>query len=312
MMLNATILPTRKDISSLDQVLHDKLANTAVSVEYQEVEFSQILADLRENFGLNINVLWGSLETTAGINQDDTVTLMLKQVPLQKALDSILAYVSSGKYAPAKYMIDQGVITIAAEDDLPGKFQVQQVKPSSPELPVIPSTPSSLSSASYSGDRPWQWYLVMEELRSLQQKKIEAENLIQQALMQKKERMEINQMSETHPQIKLLERNIKMLKQKYMVVLQKYEEASMKMRDLEEKIRQSQDISNQLRFLQQQQQQLEQRILDTRIELESTESVPQQKKAESLLQTLQKQRDRIQAEIHQQQEQLQALRHQMR
>jgi len=294
-----------------DQALRDKLSQTMMSVEYQEVEFSQVLADLRNNYGLNINVLWGSLETTAGIIQDDTVTLMLKQVPLRKALDSILAYVSSGKSAPAKYMIDQSVITIAAEEDLRGRFQVQPIKPASPDSLTVLSSLSSLPSASYQGDRPWQWYLAMEELRNLQQKKIEAKNQVRQALMQKKEKMEIKQMSETHPQIKLLEQNIKMRQQEYELVRLQYEDASRKMRDLEEKMMASQEMTNQLRFLQEQQQKLEQRILDTRIEVERAESVPAQKKAESLLQALQEQRDIVEANIHRQQEQAKAIRRQM-
>jgi len=174
-----------------------------------------------------------------------------------------------------------------------------------------PSTTTLPGSEYFRDDRPWSWYLAMEELRNLQQKKIEAKNQVQQALMLKKEYVEISHMSDTHPELKRLEKQIKVLQQQHVVVLQRYEEASMRMRDLDEKIRKSQDITNQIRFLQQQQQKLEQRILDMRIEYESADSVQQQKKAESLLQALQKQRDRVEAEIHNQQEQLKSIRRQM-
>ncbi|MBN1846806.1 MAG: hypothetical protein JW810_14065, partial [Sedimentisphaerales bacterium] len=116
---------TVADITPVDQSIYDKLTDTKVSIDYTENEFSQVVTDFQSQHGLNLNVLWGSLETTAGINRDDTVSLQLKDVPLEKALDSILEYVSSGKYAKAAYTIDQGVITIAAEDDLPERYYVR-------------------------------------------------------------------------------------------------------------------------------------------------------------------------------------------
>jgi type II/III secretion system protein len=116
---------TLEGLTPVDVAVYEKMSDTKVALDYQETEFSQVLADMQNNHGLNINPLWGSLETTAGINKDDTVTLQLNNVPLEKALESILEYVSSGKYAKAAYTVDLGVITIAAEDDLPERYYVQ-------------------------------------------------------------------------------------------------------------------------------------------------------------------------------------------
>ena len=111
--------------AGVDAQVYDRLDTAAVSLDYTETEFEQVLADLQSNQNLNINVLWGSLQTTAGIERTARVTLLLKNVPLGKALDSLLDYVSSGRYGRAAYTVDNGVITVGAEADLPQKFYVQ-------------------------------------------------------------------------------------------------------------------------------------------------------------------------------------------
>ena len=296
-----------------DQSVQNILTDTVVSIGFQEMGFAEVLYHVAKNYNLNLNILWGSLEGDAGITQDDPVTLMLNQVPLQKALESILANVSAGKEKPAKYMIDQGVITIATEEDLQGRFQVQPGEPgiaaAVPEPITLPSTPSPMPSASYQGNRPWKWYVLMEEIRTLQQTKMDMENQLNQIVIERQEFQQTR--SKDHPDVIAVEQKIKLYQKQYMVTIQKYEEASRKMQDLEEKIVQAQELSNQLRFLQQQQQQLEQRILDSSIELESAGSVQEQKKAEILLPALRKQQDMLEAKIQRHQEQLETIRRHM-
>ncbi|MBN2375368.1 MAG: tetratricopeptide repeat protein, partial [Sedimentisphaerales bacterium] len=111
---------------SADLAVYEHLENTKINLDYNEIEFQQVINDLQVNHDLNINVLWGSLETTAGINRDDMVSIQFPiAISLEKALNSILEYVSSDKYAKALYTIDEGVITIAAEGDLPEKYYIE-------------------------------------------------------------------------------------------------------------------------------------------------------------------------------------------
>ena len=303
-------IDTRVRTATSTQSAQNILTDTLVSIEFQEMPLSETLNHLAKYYDLNLSILWGSLETKAGITRDDAVTLMLKQVPLQKALESILAYVSSGKPAPAKYMVDQGVITIATDEDLQGRFQVQTMPLSVQTPPGRVSIPPAFQpSSSYPGDRPWKWYVLMEEIRTLQQKKLDMDTQIRQIMIQRQQVLKTK--SKDHPDIKAVDQKINLCRDQYVIAQQKYDEASMQIRDLEEKIMQSQQVSNQLRFLQQQQQKLEQRILDTRIEYESATSVQEQKRAEILLPALEKQQDILEAKIHHQQEQLEAIHRQM-
>ena len=138
---------------------------------------------------------------------------------------------------------------------------------------------------------------------------MDMENQLNQIVIERQEFQQTR--SKDHPDVIAVEQKIKLYQKQYMVTIQKYEEASRKMRDLEEKIVQAQELSNQLRFLQQQQQQLEQRILDSSIELESAGSVQEQKKAEILLPALRKQQDMLEAKIQRHQEQLETIRRHM-
>lgn len=168
-----------------------------------------------------------------------------------------------------------------------------------------PSWPESM----YLQDRPWQWYVLMQELREWRKRLNDLEIQMKSVMVERQPLLETK--GKDHPDLKTVDQKINLYRDQYMIARQKYEEAAAHMRELEDKMVQYQEVTNQLRFLQQQRQQLEQRLLDTRIEYESAESVQQQKKAETLLPALQKQRDRVEAEIQHRQEQLQALRRQM-
>ncbi len=101
-----------------EEEVYTYLNSKKVDLEVNEAEFQQVLNDLAIDYKLNINVLWNSLEY-AGIERSDPVTLQLGQVTLEKALDSVLAYMSGGREVKVGYVVDQGVVTIAAEEDLP-------------------------------------------------------------------------------------------------------------------------------------------------------------------------------------------------
>ncbi|MBN1845830.1 MAG: hypothetical protein JW810_09120 [Sedimentisphaerales bacterium] len=302
----ARTLPLPADSTT---ALRDKLENTVVSLDLDEIEFRQVLELLRRSHGLNLNVLWGSLETEAGINQDDTVSLHLKDVSLLKALDSVMAYISSGKMGPAMYCLDRGVITIGAESELPNQFLVPPARQELPEPSVAAPAAPSLAGGSYPGDRPAKWYLLIEELRGLQQQRFDWETRISQ------QRFELGQLkaqrSEDHPDIKAAEEYLKRLHERYENVLRDYDQAAMRMRDLEERIERYQQIAGELEFHRQQLQKIQQRILDATIDIDSATGDDQQKKAMSLLEALTQQRNVQENQLERKQQEAQEARRQL-
>ena len=90
----------------------EKLDETLLDLDYTDVEFGQVLDELRAETGLNIFPSWGDLEL-AGIYPDDTVTLQLVQVPARAALTRALEAVSGGKLDRAGYIVDEdGVVSV--------------------------------------------------------------------------------------------------------------------------------------------------------------------------------------------------------
>ena len=95
-----------------DQSIYIAMANKW-SPDFQEQDFEMILEAFEQESGLNLTVLWPSLEL-AGIVRDEPVDLSLTNVTFEKSLTDLLEYVSSGgKLEPASYVIDSGGIKIS-------------------------------------------------------------------------------------------------------------------------------------------------------------------------------------------------------
>jgi len=134
---DAEILPLNDDIlttlanspfikreTDLADFAPPKPSGLSRKVDLRQSELQEVLHDLREMTDLNIVVLWGDLEQTAGIYPDDLVMVHLNQVSAGKALDRVLDYVSGGKRERAVYYVDEeGIVTIGPWSELAGKMK---------------------------------------------------------------------------------------------------------------------------------------------------------------------------------------------
>ena len=122
----------RKDYGNIAQDSPENVeARTLLKVkhprfEYPEWTLTEVIDDIREKSGLNIQVNWNSLEY-AGIDREQEVTLQLKNVSVERALKSILDNLSSsaGAYGDdygygttIAFGLQDGIVVIANSEDL--------------------------------------------------------------------------------------------------------------------------------------------------------------------------------------------------
>lgn len=93
--------------------VENKLKNMRIPfLDHDDDSLLDILTNLRDISGLNLDIEWNDLDM-AGITPEDLLTIQLKDVPVGKALDRILAKVSGGKMGKAGYEVDEeGIIVI--------------------------------------------------------------------------------------------------------------------------------------------------------------------------------------------------------
>ena len=96
-----------------------KLRKVAPEIKFEAVEFQEVVNQLRALTGLNIVPNWQALDA-AGIGKDAEVTLKLKDVKFDKALQLILDEVSSGE-TQLGFEIDDGVVQLSTKEDLSRK-----------------------------------------------------------------------------------------------------------------------------------------------------------------------------------------------
>jgi beta-lactamase regulating signal transducer with metallopeptidase domain len=205
----------------------------------------------------------------------------------------------------AKSAADSRTLMILKATILPTKklpVVTQKPKTLAPKLEPLDTVQTDISSpiklprleSMYAQDRPWQWYLAMEELRNLQQKKIDWENKIQQGIFSNRNK-----------------NAIKELQQQYDIIRQQYEEALRKMRDLEELMAEVQELQNEIVSLNRRRDTLEEKILDTQVQLKVGLPPNQQSEANHKLNILKAQRDELKQVLDKKQEQLKAIHRQM-
>lgn len=115
--------PTEVAPGDPDTELIRRLNETIVEADYDRIDFSKIIDDLRERYQLNIHVNWSSV-SSAGVERDARVEVKLSKVPLSTLMDFILVAVGGPK-ADLGYEVHRGVILISTRDDLSRKTVVR-------------------------------------------------------------------------------------------------------------------------------------------------------------------------------------------
>ncbi|MCG8511582.1 MAG: hypothetical protein MI741_20400, partial [Rhodospirillales bacterium] len=117
---------TERRLAGLDATGGESEANRRVRLKLREpipnIDFDQnrlvnVIDFLRNYTGQNFIVFWQPLEA-AGVTQDTPISLQLRNVPADQALDLILKQASPGDFDPIGYAIIDGIITISTERDL--------------------------------------------------------------------------------------------------------------------------------------------------------------------------------------------------
>lgn len=112
--------------SEANRRVRDRLDAAVPSLSIDNQPFERVVQYLARNQNVNIFVNWRAL-TDAGIDRTQPISVDLRDVPLRKALTTILAEVGGGT-VELGYTIDDGVITISTKDELNStRYQVVRV-----------------------------------------------------------------------------------------------------------------------------------------------------------------------------------------
>lgn len=76
-----------------------------------------VIGSLRHDVKINIFVNWAALEA-AGIEQDERITLELREVPAHQVLRVLMRYVVSRSLEPADFGVYEGIVMISTRRDL--------------------------------------------------------------------------------------------------------------------------------------------------------------------------------------------------
>jgi len=104
--------------SDVERQIRNRLKAKITKLDFEEIEFKDVIQWLRDVSGLSFNVKWPVL-ALAGIEKTTPVTAQLADVPLETALNVILGNVGGGT-AALTYVLEEGVITISTKEDLSG------------------------------------------------------------------------------------------------------------------------------------------------------------------------------------------------
>ena len=122
-MLRATVIillaivmafsPTTFGQSRAQVIANRSLSTLLPEVKFQGVTLKDSIDYLRDVTGANIHVNWKAIEAT-GVNGDTQVNIRLRDVPLRKVLNVLLA--EAGGAGLLTYYSDEGVIEITTTD----------------------------------------------------------------------------------------------------------------------------------------------------------------------------------------------------
>jgi type II secretory pathway component GspD/PulD (secretin) len=105
--------------SEESRAARERLRKVAPEIKFEAMELQEVINRFRTLTGLNIVPNWQALDA-AGIAKDTEVTLNLKDVKFEKALQLILDEVGSGETL-LTFEIDDGVVQISTKEDLSRK-----------------------------------------------------------------------------------------------------------------------------------------------------------------------------------------------
>lgn len=116
--------------SPVNRATRDKLEEPMKEISAENQSFEKVINFIRDNAGINIFINWNELQG-AGVDRNTQVSINLRDVPIRKALTTILSEVSpTSATEPEKalgYTIDEGVVTISSRKDLNARYQVVRV-----------------------------------------------------------------------------------------------------------------------------------------------------------------------------------------
>jgi hypothetical protein len=101
--------------SPADAAVRARMNKTIQEMQFEGLEFKDVVQLIREIGEVNIHVKWCALEQI-GVTKSTKVSVDLRNVTAAKALRVILEKV--GGVTKMGYLIDEGVITISTKDDL--------------------------------------------------------------------------------------------------------------------------------------------------------------------------------------------------
>jgi len=93
------------------------LAQTEISVDYNDLALDDAIANLRAQLGINILVHWPALEQV-GLYPDEPVTLQLKNVSARRVLELVLRNVGNAAPSRLGWQVSGGVLEIKPRKDL--------------------------------------------------------------------------------------------------------------------------------------------------------------------------------------------------
>jgi len=140
--------------SEADAALRAKLRREIERLNFQEIDFRDVVQFLREYSDANIHVNWRALQA-AGIEPNTKVTVEVRKISVKRALDLVLRDVSgaaAGADAELRYVIDGGVLTISTKADLAREpiRRVYDIRDLLVPIPDFPGPRIELSDASQS------------------------------------------------------------------------------------------------------------------------------------------------------------------
>lgn len=100
-----------------DRRVRTVLESKRIPADFRDNSFGDVVNFIRTVSNLDVDIDWQSLEN-AGITQDATVTLQLKNVTLRSVLDRVIEQVSASGSSPAGWEISDGVLRIASDEQL--------------------------------------------------------------------------------------------------------------------------------------------------------------------------------------------------
>ncbi len=97
-----------------------RLAAIPMTVDYNDTPFEEVIADLRDQVGINVIAYWPALEAV-NVYHDNTVTMQLADISAFKVLEAALDYISGSAVVPLAWRVDRGVLEINTVNRYPDR-----------------------------------------------------------------------------------------------------------------------------------------------------------------------------------------------